>query len=106
MYILLNRWGRIGDEGQYQRTPFSEKAEATKEFAKVFRAKSGNKWIDVNSFEHKANKYRLVELAERKMGKKLKEVEFNLKSKIHSRLPPILQNVMREIVSTLLLPHF
>src|SRR5690606_1205947 len=35
MYILWNRWGRIGEEGAYQRTPFNSLEEASKEFKKI-----------------------------------------------------------------------
>jgi predicted DNA-binding WGR domain protein len=47
LYVLFNRWGRIGDDGQYQRTPFPQLADAVKEFCKVFKAKTGNAWHDV-----------------------------------------------------------
>ena len=45
--ILFTCWGRIGDEGQYQRTPFGTVAEACTEFGKIFKAKSGNEWSNV-----------------------------------------------------------
>ena len=54
LYILLNRWGRIGDTGQFQRTPFPKKDEAVKEFCKVFRAKTGNKWEKVKRYVRSA----------------------------------------------------
>ena len=47
LFILFNRWGRIGDTGNYQRTPFPKKEDAVKEFCKVFRAKTANKWTSV-----------------------------------------------------------
>jgi len=47
LYILFTRWGRIGDRGQHQQTPFPTFDEARKEFRKVFRAKSGNDWIQL-----------------------------------------------------------
>jgi predicted DNA-binding WGR domain protein len=34
--ILFTRWGRIGEEGAFQKTPFSSIAEAVSEFKKVF----------------------------------------------------------------------
>jgi poly [ADP-ribose] polymerase/centrosomal protein CEP128 len=49
LYILFTRWGRIGDEGQFQRTPFPEKEEAVKEFTKIFRSKTGNLWKNAKS---------------------------------------------------------
>lgn len=47
LWILFNRWGRIGDDGQFQRTPFGRKEDAVKEFAKIFKAKSANSWENV-----------------------------------------------------------
>lgn len=34
--ILLTRWGRIGEEGAFQKTPFSTVKEAVAEFKKIF----------------------------------------------------------------------
>ena len=47
LYMMINRWGRIGDTGQFQRTPFRSAKEATEEFAKIFKAKSGNEWKSI-----------------------------------------------------------
>lgn len=44
MYLLFTRWGRIGDNGQFQQTPFPQLSDAIKEFRKIFRAKTGNDW--------------------------------------------------------------
>ena len=61
LYVLFNRWGRIGDIGQYQQTPFSEASEAMKEFEKIFKSKSGNSWPEaLDKFEQKAKKYKLM----------------------------------------------
>ena len=50
IYILWTRWGRIGDFGQYQRTPFPTLVAAQIEFIKLFRQKTGNKWEEVNNY--------------------------------------------------------
>ena len=50
LYVLFNRWGRIGDDGQYQRTPFPQLNEAVKEFQKIFKAKTGNPWQNVKKY--------------------------------------------------------
>jgi predicted DNA-binding WGR domain protein len=47
-YLLFTRWGRIGDAGQFQQTPFSESDEAIKEFRKIFKAKTGNDWTHLS----------------------------------------------------------
>lgn len=42
---LWTRWGRIGERGQNQRTPFKlDDKAAIKEFKKVFKQKSGYAW--------------------------------------------------------------
>jgi len=42
LFILFNKWGRIGeyDEGQYQRTPFRNLADAIAEWSKIFKSKT------------------------------------------------------------------
>ena len=45
MCVLFTRWGRIGDPGQYQRTPFSNFQEAKDEFCKIFKQKIINSII-------------------------------------------------------------
>lgn len=49
VYILWNRWGRIGEDGASQRTPFGSFEEATSEFKKIFKKKSGNVWEERQS---------------------------------------------------------
>ena len=60
IYILLNRWGRIGDEGQHQETPFPTLEECKAEFMKIFKAKTKNDWNDLENFVNHPGKYRLV----------------------------------------------
>jgi predicted DNA-binding WGR domain protein len=47
LFVLFTRWGRIGDTGQYQQTPFPDFEGAVKEFLKIFRAKTGNDWNEL-----------------------------------------------------------
>ena len=68
VYILWNRWGRIGEDGASQRTPFGSLEQATNEFKKIFKSKSGNVWDERQSniknlnidFEQKPTKYLLL----------------------------------------------
>eukprot|EP01134_Creolimax_fragrantissima_P000569 CFRG0569T1 len=62
VYILLTNWGRIGDEGIHQESPFQDQHSCEQEFAKVFKSKTGNEWMNrgVNSFERKTKKYQIV----------------------------------------------
>ncbi|CAI7732060.1 unnamed protein product [Closterium sp. NIES-53] len=57
LYILFNRWGRVGDEGEHQQTPMGSREEAVKEFEKIFKAKSGNDWQNRGEFQPKVGKY-------------------------------------------------
>jgi len=69
LFFLFTRWGRIGDDGQYQLTPYSTLDECRKEFLKVFKEKTGNAWKDTNQFEIKPKKYTLIQLNERQIHK-------------------------------------
>ena len=70
MYNLITRWGRFGDQGQYQNTPFTDLNEAIKEYNKIFLSKTGNEWDKIkqnlDTFERKTNKYYLLKLTEKK----------------------------------------
>lgn len=82
MCVLFTRWGRIGDQGQCQRTPFSSLSEAKDEFAKLFKQKTGNDFVDTvlekkKPFESKPRRYNLVKLELRRRPK-LKDIEFTL----------------------------
>ncbi|KAL8586753.1 hypothetical protein ACOMHN_061266 [Nucella lapillus] len=94
LYVLFTRWGRIGDQGQYQHTPFSTKQAGVKEFCKIFRAKSGNKWEDVKSFEQKPRKYRLVPGEERKVPREQRKVEFDFGTTVRCTLPDHVHHAM------------
>eukprot|EP00795_Rhopilema_esculentum_P008747 gene8747-14770_t len=62
LWLLFNRWGRIGSGGQHQQTPFSNPQDACNEFQKIFKSKTGNKWADLNNFQKTPNKYSLIDL--------------------------------------------
>ena len=93
LYFLFTCWGRIGDDGQYQLTPYSTLDECRQEFLKVFREKTGNHWKDTNQFELKPKKYTLITLDERERHKysnipinfnHLKSEKVNQSSKLQS----------------------
>ena len=65
-YCLLTRYGRIGEEGVTQITPFPTKEDALQEFHKIFKSKTGNEWEDKDNFERVPKKYRLLRFAKRK----------------------------------------
>ena len=37
LYVVFTRWGRIGEDGMNQRTPFNKVDEAKKEFSTIFK---------------------------------------------------------------------
>ena len=101
LVLLFTRWGRIGDVGQYQKTPFASIEEATKEFKKIFKAKTGNNWESVKQFNGVPKKYRLVELQRRVKQKRTQykvDIESAVKS-IESKLPTPLFKLFKALIS-------
>jgi len=41
LYVVFTRWGRIGETGMNQRTPFHSAEEAKEDFNKIFKTKTG-----------------------------------------------------------------
>ena len=58
--ILFTRWGRIGEEGAFQKTPFNTYKEAIDEFKKVFEQKTNNKWGPKDDFKGSHKKFQLM----------------------------------------------
>ncbi|CAD7973033.1 unnamed protein product [Amoebophrya sp. A25] len=50
LYVLFTRWGRVGDEGMFQRTPCADKEAAIKEFLKIAKSKIGYNFAEYNPF--------------------------------------------------------
>jgi len=44
--FLFNQWGRIGEDGSYQSSPYINRKEAIDEFKKIFKSKTKNEWAD------------------------------------------------------------
>ncbi|KAJ8578843.1 hypothetical protein ON010_g355 [Phytophthora cinnamomi] len=63
IFVLFTNWGRIGETGKFQNTPFRDEAEAVTEFKKIFRSKTGNTWESrtPDEFVKKPKKYNLVQ---------------------------------------------
>eukprot|EP01125_Pyxidicula_operculata_P018546 TRINITY_DN6599_c0_g1_i3.p1 TRINITY_DN6599_c0_g1~~TRINITY_DN6599_c0_g1_i3.p1 ORF type:complete len:2657 (+),score=665.91 TRINITY_DN6599_c0_g1_i3:42-8012(+) len=100
LYILFNRWGRMGEEGQYQRTPFSSSDLAVKEFNKVFKSKTANVWSKKLNFDKKPKKWRLVNIdRNRKDYSNLELKPWNLSSSPDSELPSNLQKTIETIIN-------
>ena len=58
--ILLTRWGRIGEEGAFQKTPFNSNEAAISEFCKIFDQKTNNKWCHKDKFQRRFRKFQLM----------------------------------------------
>ncbi|KAF1323748.1 Poly glycohydrolase, partial [Globisporangium splendens] len=61
IFIVFTNWGRIGETGKYQNTPFHSSDDAVAEFKKIFRSKTGNQWDERHSFVKHSKKYNLVQ---------------------------------------------
>ncbi|CAL1535690.1 unnamed protein product [Lymnaea stagnalis] len=97
LFILFTRWGRIGDRGQFQHTPFQSLPEAAKEFCKIFRSKTGNDWNNLNKFQNQPKKYRLMPKPEKQY--KQHKVEFSFDSNLTTKLPEPVFDLLTELSS-------
>ncbi|GLD98945.1 hypothetical protein PINS_up007663 [Pythium insidiosum] len=61
IYVVFTNWGRIGEDGKYQNTPFHSAADAIVEFKKIFKAKTGNNWEDRHEFVKHNKRYNLIQ---------------------------------------------
>ncbi|CAB4058984.1 unnamed protein product [Lepeophtheirus salmonis] len=62
LYVLFTNWGRWGDVGKYQNTPFGRPEQAFCEFEKIFKSKTGNDWSNRQEFVPKLNNYRQLDI--------------------------------------------
>jgi predicted DNA-binding WGR domain protein len=99
--VLFTNWGRNGDTGQYQHTPFKTIEEGHQEFVKIFKAKSGNKWENRDNFQRLPKKYRLVTFKEQNRAKEyLKKINFKDPNLVSSTLSPIVFKFMRRVCNS------
>jgi predicted DNA-binding WGR domain protein len=62
LYIVFTRWGRIGEDGMNQRTPFNNLDEAKKDFCSIFKSKTGNDFNDLDNFTRVKKKYDIAKV--------------------------------------------
>ncbi|KAH7972036.1 hypothetical protein HPB52_005807 [Rhipicephalus sanguineus] len=98
LVVLFCRWGRVGDSGQWSRSCFSAVTEAAREFARLFRSKTGNAWEDQQSFKAQPRKYRAVQWEKRKSPPP-SNIPISLGDPCKSLLPPPLQDLMRKLAN-------
>lgn len=61
LYVVFTRWGRIGETGMNQRTPFNKIEDAKEEFKKIFKQKTGgNNFDELDRFSRVKKKYNLT----------------------------------------------
>ena len=61
LYVVFTRWGRIGETGMNQRTPFNNSEEAKTDFKKIFKQKTGgNNFEELDTFSRVKKKYNLT----------------------------------------------
>ena len=60
LYVVFTRYGRIGEDGMNQRTPFTKIEEAKKEFCSIFKSKTGNDFLDLDNFMRVKKKYNIA----------------------------------------------
>ncbi|KAM8930240.1 protein mono-ADP-ribosyltransferase PARP3 [Pelodytes ibericus] len=61
-YFCWNRWGRVGETGFSQLSPFANEEIAKKNFEKKFRDKTKNSWSERESFTPHPGKYTMIEV--------------------------------------------
>ncbi|KAL1414793.1 hypothetical protein MTO96_007255 [Rhipicephalus appendiculatus] len=98
LVVLFCRWGRVGDSGQWSRSCFGAVTEAAREFARLFRSKTGNAWEDQQSFKAQPRKYRAVQWEKRKSPPP-SNIPLSLGDPCKSLLPPPLQDLMRKLAN-------
>lgn len=98
--LLFTRWGRIGEVGKYQKTPFATLDKAIKEFKKTFKSKTGNNWNAVKEFKAVPKKYRLVD-QQRRVRRKQRQYKVDIGTAIktvESKLPTPLFELIKSLV--------
>ena len=106
VYILWTRWGTVGEDGQYQRTPYSTRDECVAEFLKVFKSKTSFPWAERASGVPKEGRYSV----QPEGGKTLAELQCDRLKNVtpgmlpdSPTLPPKTQFLLRVLTDTHLL---
>lgn len=95
--ILWTRWGRYGDEGQHQKTPYLNLEEAVTEFKNIFKSKTVNSWNDHRtSFVQKQGRYEILKKSHHPKDNIIKDFDF-LASTLPVQLPREITDVMELI---------
>lgn len=63
LYVVFTRYGRIGEDGMHQRTPFNSIDDAKKEFCTIFKQKTSNNFEELESFARAPKKYLISKMS-------------------------------------------
>uniref|UniRef100_V9KQ97 Poly [ADP-ribose] polymerase n=1 Tax=Callorhinchus milii TaxID=7868 RepID=V9KQ97_CALMI len=61
-YFCFNRWGRVGEVGQFKLNTFCTLEDAMKDFEKKFKDKTKNDWAKRDSFVAHSGKYTMIDV--------------------------------------------
>eukprot|EP00826_Nyctotherus_ovalis_P008597 TRINITY_DN12235_c0_g1_i4.p1 TRINITY_DN12235_c0_g1~~TRINITY_DN12235_c0_g1_i4.p1 ORF type:complete len:471 (+),score=130.77 TRINITY_DN12235_c0_g1_i4:270-1682(+) len=99
LYIVYTRWGRIGERGMFQKTPFGTKEEAETEYCKIFKSKTGNEWGERKSFAKVKKRFVMIAMKTEKVHYKQLIKPFDYKKLVHkSQLPKPIKKLLKIIV--------
>jgi len=98
LYIVLTRYGRIGEMGMHQRTPFNDLEDAKKEFNTIFKSKSNNEWaVAHTAFEKHKKKYVLVNVNYKNVEHNDYLAPFDYQNCAPTQMEKLLRNLYEEI---------
>ena len=98
LYIVLTRYGRIGEEGMHQQSPFNSVDDAKKDFETIFKQKTGNEWHNAhNNFEKQSKKYVLVNVSYTNVKHNDYIAPFDYDNCPKTHIEKLLRNLIEEI---------
>jgi len=97
LYVVFTRWGRIGEAGMNQRTPFPKLEDAQKDFCTIFKSKTGNDFTDLDNFQRVKKKYDIARVNYVTVSHKDYLAPFDFKIAPKSKLERNVQNLIEEI---------
>ena len=105
-YIIFTKYGRISttEKGKCNYEEYSSENEATFDFIKTFKSKTGNKFpISQRDFIKKSGKYYLTETTIEEPVKKDDKVEIKVEEEVKSKLDPEIKEFIELISDTKLM---
>lgn len=98
LYVVFTRYGRIGEPGMNQRTPFDSIEAAKKEFSSIFKSKTGNECTgDAAAFVRVPKKYALTQVVYRSVAHQDYLAPFSFEKSPNSKLGADTRELLEEI---------